>query len=432
MRDSGHSCHTSSRRGAFATALLLVVTALGAVGVSSASAAPNPGTVVVHWNRVAVAATRTAGHLSPVQVIELAIVHAAVYDAVNSIDGRYTPYAIRVADASPAASQEAAAATAAYRVLLNLFPNQAATFDAEYQASLAKVPNGPSKDAGVSVGEQAAAAIIALRSNDGRFANVPYEPGSGPGAWIPTPPFPPDFPALVPWVAYVTPFTLRAPDQFAAGPPPALTSAQYTADFEEVRIMGAFMDSGRTEEQTAIAEFFGEPPDSAWNRTVRHIALERKQSVADNARLFALVNLASADAQITTWRDKYRYGFWRPITAIRAADTDGNPDTTADPTWRPLLVTPPFPEYTSGHAIATGAVTEVLAKFFGTDRFRFTMSSTYSGATRSYKRFSDVTQDVIDGRVWGGSHFRTADVVGAANGSRLGRWVFRNVAVPVT
>lgn len=423
----------AERLRAFGIALV-VVSSLGLTEVPRALAERSPGDVVIDWNATALA-TAAREHVGPVIVLDLAIVHAAVYDAVNSIDRQHTPYAVSVQDAPEGASQEVAAATAAHRVLLHLFPSQDESLAARYAESLAAVPDGEAKAQGVAVGETAAAAIIALRSDDGRFAHVPYEPGSGPGAWVSTPPFPPDFPPLVPWVAQVTPFTMRSDDQFTVDPPPALTSDQYTRDVEEVRTMGARYGSARTEEQTAIARFFGEPPVGAWNRTVQGIARGRGQSVAENARLFALVNLAAADANIASWQHKYTYKFWRPITAIRAADTDGNPDTAPDPTWEPLLITPPFPEYTAGHTVFSGAVAQVLRDFYGTDRFDFTMSSAAgaggSGATRSYTRFSHVVNEVVDARVWAGSHFRTADVVGAAAGMRVGRWVSKNVALPV-
>lgn len=416
-------------------AAMLAASCLSLATVPDVLATPSPGDVVIHWNRAALAAAAEEGHPGPVVVLDLAIVHAAVYDAVNSIDRRHTSYAVNVEDAPASASQEAAAATAAYRVLLDLFPGQEASLAASYAESLAAVPDGEPKDQGVSVGETAAGGIIALRSNDGRFAHVPYQPASGPGAWVPTPPFPPNFPPLVPWVAEVTPFTMRSGDQFPVDPPPALTSAKYAEDLEEVRTMGSRVGSSRTNEQTAVARFFGEPPAGAWNRTIQDIALARSHSVADSARLFALVNLAAADSQISCWRHKYAYSFWRPITAIRAAGTDGNPETAADPAWEPLLITPPFPEYTSGHATFSGAVAEILTAFYGTDRFDFTMSSDLgaggSGATRSYTRFSHVVGDVVDGRVWAGSHFRTADAVGAAEGMRIGKWVSRNVALPL-
>lgn len=421
------------RRSALVLALVLIISALGALGLPTAHAVESSGDVVVDWNRTALRAAANAGHPSPVQILDLAIVHAAVYDAVNSIDGRHQPYAVQVPEASPDASQEAAAATAAYQALRDLFPEQQESLEAAYQASLADVPDGEQEDAGVSVGQQAAAAIIALRSDDGRFdEDVTFERKSGPGAWVPTPPFPADYPGMVPWVAKVTPFTMRSTDQFRVDPPPSVTSELYTEDFEEVRTMGAKLGSKRTPEQTAIAEFFEEPPTGAWSRAIQGIALAEKHTVADSARLFALVNLAAADAQISCWDSKYTYSYWRPITAIHAADTDGNPNTTADSDWRPLLFTPPFPEYPAGHTTFTGAVTQVLRDFYGTDRFSFTMSNAFSGTTRSYDRFSQVTKEVIDGRVWAGSHFRTADVVGAAAGLRIGLWVTQNVAAPLS
>jgi hypothetical protein len=437
--NGGPSAETLGRRSVTAARTvgiaLLLLSCLNVVGAPRALATPSPGDVVIDWNGTALVAAATARHPGPVVVVDLAIVHAAVYDAVNSIDRRHTSYAVTVAGAPAGASQEAAAAAAAHRVLVDLFPSQEASLDTTYAESLARVPDGQSEDQGVLVGEQAAAGIISLRAHDGRFADVPYAPGSGPGVWKPTPPFPPNFPALVPWLADVTPFTMRSPDQFRVDPPPALTSAQYTEDFEEVRTMGARVGSGRTPEQTAIAAFFGEAPAGPWNRVVQDVARGRNQSVADNARLFALVNLAAADAQISCWRNKYTYNYWRPITAIRAADTDGNPRTIADPTWEPLLVTPPFPEYSSGHATFSGAVAQVLSDFYGTDRLAFTMGSAVqaggSGATRAYSGFSDVVKEVIDGRVWAGSHFRTADVVGAAAGKRVGHWVSKQVALPV-
>lgn len=382
---------------------------------------------VLEWNGITARTARAAGRPPPVLSFDFAMVHAAIYDAVNSIDGGHTPYAVQLS-ASPDASREAAAAAAAHTVLLALFPAQQPSLDADLGASLSRIPDGEPKAEGIAIGERAGRTINELRAGDGRFANVAYAPGSGPGVWERTPPA--FAPPLTPWVAQVRPFTMRVNDQFLPDAPPPLTSAEYTDDFNEVKVLGAKQSIARTAEQTSIARFWDEPPSYSWNRTLRDIASSRGQTVAENARLFALVNLAEVDARITSWDAKYTYSLWRPITAIQRADTDGNPATIPDPSWEPLLTTPNFPEYISGHTTASATVTQVMSDFYGTDHFPFTVTNG-AGVTRSFSRFSDAAQEVSDARVYSGIHFRSGDAVGSAVGKRVAGWVVRNYLLPV-
>jgi PAP2 superfamily len=397
---------------------------------------------VVDWNKIAVDTIKTGGHPSQVQTVEFAIVHAAIYDAVQAFTGRYAPYHVTITGAT--GSPVAAVATAGHDVLLNLFLQQAATLNTKYSDYLAS-QGLLITDPGVVVGQQAAAGIIALRANDGRFPSNPQCPtftsNTDPGVWRPTPSFlpgaPPSLaPALVPWLACVTPFTLESPSQFRAAPPPKLSSKRYAKDYNEVKVLGIRVNSTRTPEQTIIGYFWADNAAVGWNQTVQGIATASVHNLGDSARLFALVNFAGADAEIASWDTKYAYVFWRPITAIREGDTDGNAKTVGDPTWEPLINTPNFPEYTSGHATYSGAVTKMLALFFGSDKMSFTTSSanpnlTLAEATRSYARFSDAEEEVIDARIYVGIHFRTADEVGQGQGKRVAKWAFKHFLRPL-
>ena len=268
-----------------------------------------------------------------------------------------------------------------------------------------------------------------------------FTTSTDPGVWRPTLRFcrghhRPSRSASIPWLACVTPFTLDSPSQFRAGPPPTLSSKRYAKDYNEVKTLGARVNSIRTPEQTTIGYFWADNPVPAWNLAVQSLVLAYGLDLSDSARLFALINFAGADAQITVWDTKYAYVFWRPLTAIREGDSDGNAKTAGDPTWEPLLNTPNFPEYTSGHATHSGAVTKMLALFFGTDKVSFTVTSanpnlTPTEVTRTYGRFSDAEEEVIDARVYEGIHFRTADEVGQVQGKRVAKWAFKHFLRPV-
>jgi hypothetical protein len=354
------------------------------------------------------------------------MVQAAVHDALNAIDRRYQPYALDV-HVDPHASPEAAVATAAYAVLVHELPDsQYAFLNTQYANSLSGIPNGPAKTAGIAVGQDAAIAIIDLRTSDGADASVSYTPGSGPGEWIPTPPA--FLSALEPGWGNVTPFALRSSAQFRLDPPAYfdLTSAEYTADYNEVKSIGDVNSLVRTAEQSAIAQFWYEPSAQGWNRLTRFVADQRGLELWDTARLFGLVNFAMADAYIAHSDSKYFYTFWQPITAIRAGDTDGNPATAVAPAWTSFLATPNFPDYPSGHSTAGAAAAIVLARFFGEDQIRFTFSSgpPFPGITRSFTSFSQAAQENADSRVFAGIHFRTACRDGIRLGKQVGRFVF--------
>ena len=423
-----HSTHRSKIKRGFAlsilAALVLVIT------VSSTARAD----AVTHWNEIAMRVTTPPVTTlpSPYQSRVYAMTHAAIHDAVNAIDRRYRPYAL-ASRPDHGASPEAAVATAAYRVLLHEIPAQQATLDAEYQAALSSIPDGEAKSRGVVIGEAAAAAIIALRSDDGSTDQVPYTPGTEPGDWQPTPPG--LLPALAPGWGYVMPFALRTGSQFR----PArsayfnLTSRAYSRDYDEVQSIGQAGSTTRTAEQSDIARFWYESSPPGWNRIARNLAAQQGLDLWSNARMFGLVNLALADGYISSFEAKYTYNFWRPVTAIRAGDTDGNPRTVADPEWTSFLITPPIPDNSSGHSVAGAAVAEVLARFFDNDNIHFTTTSgaPFPGITRPFSSFSQAAQENADSRVYAGIHFRSATRDGLRQGDKVGRYVFNHFLKPV-
>lgn len=402
--------------------LSLVLTTL-AVSILSGTAKAD---VVTDWNAIAVQATVTAARATG--VLDIAMVQAAIYDAVQAIERRFEPYYVEIPGAS--GSPEAAAAKAAHDVLVNHFPAQAASLDTTYQQYLFN--HGLAEtDPGVAVGATAAAGIIALRACDGSFPVPPPPPfigGTTPGVWRPTPPG--NLPMLAPWLGTVTPFTLTRPSQFRAAPPPALTSRQYARNYNEVKALGALNNSSRTPEQTDLAQFWAANYTVLWNQVLRNIAGAHVDNIAESARLFALADLAIADAIITAWNSKSYYVFWRPITAIREGDNDGNPRTVGDSTWLPLINTPNYPDHTSGANNITSAVTHILALFFGTDHMTFSVTTTNLGPTiedtRTYSRFSDAAQEVVDARIYEGIHFRFADEAARKQGRQVADWAFTN------
>jgi PAP2 superfamily len=406
---------------------LLPVIGLFLIGIRARADAD----AVTDWNRTALATQSATGDVrTPPTSRALAMVHAAIYDAVNAIDRQHAVYAVD-AQAAPGASPEAAAVAAAHAVLTALYPTQQANLDAAYLLSLAQIPDGTSKTDGISLGELVAAGILTLRASDGSTTTLPYTQPPGPGIWQPTPPaFAPA--VFVAW-GEVTPFTLRDGSQFRAEGPPALTSSEYAADFNEVKSLGAANSSARTAEQTQIARFWAENSQITWNNIARLAAAARQTSLSENARLFALLNLAAADTAIAVFDSKYAYNFWRPVTAIRAADTDGNDDTTADPTWTSLVATPAHPDYTSQHSAFGGVASEVLASFFGTDDigFSLTTSTAPGGVVRSFDSFSQAAEENMRSRVYIGFHFPTACRHGLNQGRQVGHWVFQKFLRPV-
>jgi hypothetical protein len=385
----------------------------------------SPGThadVITDWNATAIQVIKAVNPNPLPASRALAMMHVAQFDAVNAVVRCYQPYA---ADLSmPSASPEAGAAQAAYRVLTNLYPTQLAVLDAALDASLGAVFFEQAKADGIALGNATAAAILARRSGDGSATPMPYTPGTGPGVWIPTPPA--NAPALLPHWRNVTPFTMSSPAQFRPGPPPALDSAIYTADFNEIKTLGDTNSAMRTAEQTVTALFHIEFVPYTLGSAARYAVEVHPLPLVESARLFALLNLAMADSFISVWDAKFEYNYWRPVTAIRAADTDGNPATAADATWTPLRATPPHPEYPAAHTIAAGAGAEVLASVFG-DAFFFTIESpTLPGQPRTFARFSDFPLESGNARVWAGFHWRSSCLVGAQMGAAIGRQAVAN------
>jgi hypothetical protein len=396
-------------------------------------AAPAHADAVVDWDAIAVQAITTANppHPGPTGFLDIAVVQAAVYDAVESIDGRFQPYHLRVSGAS--GSMTAAVAKAAHDVLVNRFPEQLAALDTAYHQYLFN--NGLAEnDPGVAVGQQTATDIIALRANDGSFPNPPppdFAGGTDPGVWRP---IPPSSGMLVPWLATVTPFTLTSPSQFRAEPPPALTSCRYAPDYNEVKALGNLVNGARTAEQTDLAYFFSDNYLVLWNLALRDIAVTYVNNIGDSARLFALVTMAMADAGITAWDSKKYYVFWRPITAIQEGDKDGNPRTVVDQTWQPLITTPPYPDYTSGANNVNAAAARMLALFFGTDHLTFSLNSGNANViqkTRTYCRLSEEVRDVVNARIYEGIHFRSADLAGRRQGRQVAKWAFKHFLRPI-
>jgi vanadium-dependent haloperoxidase-like protein len=385
--------------------------------------------MILDWNLNAAQAIVIGGKFVPPRaLIRLAMVHLAIYDAVNAIDGApFEPYA-SVPDVARPASTDAAVATAAYDVLIVLLPDQKDALSAEYQASLATVTDDVAKTNGVAVGHSAATAILAVRAQDGRDAVVTYVPGSGPGVWTPTPPA--FLAAQAPETPFVQTFALNTGSQFRPDPPFALTSDEWARDYNEIKALGAAVGSIRTVEQSDIARFWSDNPALQWDRAWRRLSIEKGLSPADNARYFAMLTTASADALIACWDAKYYYNFWRPVTAIRGGDTDGNPDTAPDPLWISFVVTPNHPEYPAAHGCFSGASTETLRQFFGTDDVTFSIDSNVSGLAfpvRTYSRFSDALAEVLDARVYGGMHYRNSTRVGANVGKQVSRYMTTHV-----
>jgi hypothetical protein len=391
-----------------------------AVGAALAAPAVARADAVTQWNLNASNALFTvAGQPPQVSVSHLAMVHGAVYDAVNAIDGGHEGYLLTSRVGTPFDSKDAAAAASAYRVLLHLVPAQQPLLDAQYSASLAAIPDGTAKTRGIAVGEAAAAAMIAARTNDGRFGAYRFPAGSGPGRWRAV------LPAFVSdpfaWLKDVRPFLIESSSQFRSKGPLELTSPQYARELAEVQSAGSLTSTTRNADQTHAARYWAENPPATWSRVFRTISAQQGLSPTENARLYAMLYLTAADALITVWDDKAHYLFWRPITAIREADVDGNPATVADPAWLPLISTPPYTEHSSGHAALSGSIVATLQDFFGTDHVGWS-DTTNGGLTRSFSRLSQAIDEVVDARVWSGIHFRSADEQGARIGRQVAQW----------
>lgn len=378
--------------------------------------------MVSDWNAIAVNTiagdTTKTGH--PQVLLYLGFVQAAVYDAVVGIDRRYEPYRFEGRAPHPASTQ-AAAVAAAHRVLVTYFSYARSTLDADYAASLAQIPEGKAKSNGIAFGTRVADSLITARANDGRDAPISFTRSPAPGVWRPTPP---GFLSMLdPWFGFVTPLLVHSATQFAPPAPPTLTSARYTRDFNEVKAYGSATSSARSPEQTATAMFFSGNAFVQTNAMLRDQAAQRNLDIVQSARMFAAADMSMADALITVWHAKYVYGTWRPITAVNLADTDGNPATTADPTWVPLANTPPYPEYPSGYNSLVASTTGALQALFHTRKLNLNVISTaVPHVTRHYETGSALRADVVDARVWLGYHFRFADLASRNLALKLSTW----------
>ena len=403
------------------------LTLLAGIAASGVAAADE----ISDWNQMLLSAMLTAPvTAAPLTPRVAAIVQAAVFDAVNGVDRRYLPIYVPPA-APPGTSQRAAAVEAAYTALVSLYPAQKAKFDQQLAASMAGIAdNAESVKLGLAWGQTVATQILAWRSQDGFSDTVPpYLGGMQPGQWRPTPPA--MAPGLAPQLATTTPWVIPSPSQFRTAGPVAMTSDQYLADFNEVKSMGSSMNSGRTDDQTLYAQFWqaGNPPDY-WDPVVLSLASQNHFSISQTARMLALINLAMADAIIGCWDAKYTYSSWRPITAIQLAGTDGNDGTTADSAWTPLITTPPFPEYPSAHSCVSGAATHILSQVFGEETSFNVLSNAMLGVTRRFHNFTAALEEVMNARVFGGIHFRTAYVDGTALGVAVGDYVMAHSLLP--
>ncbi len=389
--------------------------------------------MILDWNATILNAIAIDKSAPPIASRNMAIVQTAVFDTINSFTNTYKNY--HFAGLAPTdASIEAAAASAAYRTLVNLYPTQTVYFDSALAASLAQIADGTAEDAGVTFGRAVADDILTFRNTDGSSNPATYIPGTNLGDWQPTAP---SFAtALLPNWGLVTPFGLTSGSQFRPSGDPALTSDQYTTAFNQVKDLGSLSSTTRTADQTEIAKFWADgagtyTPAGHWNQIAENIVANQENSLLDNARLFALLNIGLADAGIAAWDAKYTYTSWRPITAIQQADTDGNSNTLADPNWKPLITTPPFPEYVSGHSTFSGTAETILSALLG-DNISFTTNSLGTpGIYRTFSNFTSAANEAGISRIYGGIHFNFSNVDGLATGRNVGNYILQNALAPV-
>ncbi|GAB2606949.1 hypothetical protein Aab01nite_02220 [Paractinoplanes abujensis] len=390
-------------------ALVLAVALIGiGVPARAATARPNP---VVLWNSHAQQAIYEVAKQAPyVAPRSFAMVHGAIYDAVNAIAGTpYEPY-LTAPRGHRGDSLDAAVASAAYRVLLSLFPAQSASLDQMYADALATIPPGRARNGGIRAGADAAAAMIAARAGDGAFAGKTWNASAAPGQWRPTPP---TLAADGAWVGDMRPFVIPRGDLFRTAGPPALTSAAWARDLAEVKALGAVASTVRTADQTSAAIWWHDRRLTEWE-IKRQVADRQHLSTLAAARFFAMAEIANADSLIACFNEKKHWNFWRPVTAVQA---------TSDPSWLPLLVTPPFPDYTSGHTCSTSTIMYTMRSFFGRDDIPFSAYSADAGTTRHFRSFSSALDEVVEARIWGGVHYRSADVQGARIGNGVAKYV---------
>ncbi len=391
--------------------------------------AAQPVNAVIEWNRTLLAIVRTPG-AQPATIHStrnFAILHAAIYDAVNNIDPKFKPYLVRLSHVSRRASTIAAADQAAHDVLMSLYPKFQTSLDTELQQDMAQLPDNDRRSDGIAVGQAVASQLLAVRALDGAKATQPtYVPGTEPGDYQLTPP---NFAAadFTQWPK-VTPFALERANQFRPGPPPELTSDTYSDAFNEVKDVGFITSATRTADQTQIGMFWNGNIQDFWNEIAQTAALAHSLSLEDSARLFALLNISLADTTIAFFEAKYVYNFWRPVTAVRLADTDGNPQSDADPNWLPLgSKTAPDPSYPGAHSAISKAGATVLAFYFG-DRFSFDVSSeSLPGVLRHFNSFSAAAEEAGLSRIFAGQHFRTDHIAGKTLGNQVADSIDKHV-----
>jgi hypothetical protein len=390
-----------------------------------AQSAPPQGDTVTQWNLTLIAGLEAAASPPPIAARIAAIVQASVFDAVNGIDGPFTPYHV-APDVPQSASRDAAAAEAAYTALVALLPAQEAIFDTQLSSSLAQIGDDPwqsrpAVEKGLDWGHTVAEDILTWRATDGINAVLPpYVTGTSPGDWQPTPPklLPPQFRQF----AQMRPFGLTLPDQFPLPGPPLVSSSEYAQDLAEVQTLGSATSTVRTAEQTDIAKFWqDDTPAAMWNRVADQLATAHDIPLVENAHRLAVMNVALADATIAVWNAKNTYNFWRPVTAIRA---------TTDPAWTPLLTTPAFQEYPSAHSGVSSAAAAALAAFYGNNT-QFTVASAgFSNATRTFTSFNAAVDEVQDARIYAGFHFRFSTRDGASLGIEVGTYISLHLMQP--
>ena len=434
---------------------VVVLAALGVVGASAAPPVETDAGAVTHWNQIATstlaAFPQPAGGAPPTTQINLGMVQGAVYDAVNAITPKHHRPYLLTRRFSASASGEAAIATAAYRVLTHIistvpasipFANKGTllqTVADAHTASLAAIPDNSFKRQGIDAGNAAADAMIAAREGDGRFGPSQWVPNANVGHWDPVAPNGTIVQDPTPWVGGVEPFLMESSSQFRSAGPLALTSSAYTAEFNEVKALGRATGSTRTDEQTYIAKWWQSNPVMSWNAVARDLVARNDLDAAETARLFAMTNLSGADTAINCWNDKYHFDFWRPLQAIRRAGeaAEGNPDTSPDPTWAPLI-SAPYPDHTSGHMCHDGVHVTVLRMFFGDvieGGYQITSASALLAPaeekTRTFGTFSQALDEIVEARIWAGLHFRTADVQGRDLGVNVANFMADNFFQPV-
>lgn len=414
--------------------MLRLLLTIGTIALLLLSAFASHADVIIDWNNVALNTIR-AGNVNPPQGSRaLAMMHAAMFDAVNAVDPQYQSYHCDEV-AQPGTCPVAAAAVAAHDVLASLYPTQQTVFDMALSSSLNQIGDGSMKTNGVALGHAVASDILTWRANDHSGDVVPYTPSTDPGKWRPTPPA--HAPALLPNWPNVTCFAMTSGSQFRGGGPPALDSAEYAADYNQTKSLGGLHSTTRTADQTQIALFWADgggtaTPPGHWNEIAQSVAIQKGNTLLQNARMFGLLNISMADAAICAWDDKYAYNAWRPITAIQLADPSLNPGTLPDPAWVPLLTTPNFPEYMSGHSTFSGAAAETLALFYGTDNIAFTTASDgLPGVYRAYDSFSQAAYEAGISRIYGGIHFEFSDGPAIASGQSIAQFAYQNQMGPV-